>query len=351
MRTTLVSTGTRRTLQRAAVLLLAAVCGAAVQAAVPVWGDKQSMPFETAPAVLKPGQFVWSPANAPAGPIAVIVNLDEQRAYVYRNGERIGYSTVSAGRAGHATPTGIFTVLQKDKDHHSSRYNDAAMPYTERLTWDGIALHAGGVPGYPSSHGCVHLPTAFAASLFEASASGMVVVIGSDKTEPPELTHPRALAPFDAASGKANVLPRLDAQDEFRWTPERSPSGPVSVLLSSADQRAVVLRNGVEIGRARLALAEPGKPLGSHLFVVGAAAAAAGAPPRWISVAVPGQGDAGGVALSAQQMARVTLPPAFVAATQPLLVPGTTLLVTDAPILPDGPAPALTVVSNGAAPD
>lgn len=345
MRTTTVSAFRRVSLPCAAMLLLAA----AAQAAVPVWGEKQSMPFETAPAALKPGQFVWSPANAPAGPIAVIVSLDEQRAYVYRNGERIGYSTISAGRAGHATPTGIFTVLQKDKDHHSSLYNSAAMPYTERLTWDGIALHAGGVPGYPSSHGCVHLPTAFAAALFQASAAGMVVVIGSSKSEPPELTRPRALAPFDASSGKASDTPRLDAQQEFRWTPERSPGGPVSVLLSSADQRAVVLRNGVEIGRARLVLAQPGTPLGSHLFVVGAPAAADKAEPRWISVAVPGHEDAGGVALSAQQMARVTLPPAFVAAVTPLLLPGTTLLVTDAPILPDGAAAALTVVSNGAA--
>lgn len=347
MRTTIVSTFRRVSLHGAAMLLLAA----AAQAAVPVWGDKQSMPFETAPAALKPGQFVWSPATAPAGPIAVIVSLDEQRAYVYRNGERIGYSTISAGRAGHATPTGIFTVLQKDKDHHSSLYNSAAMPYTERLTWDGIALHAGGVPGYPSSHGCVHLPTAFAEALFQASASGMVVVIGSNKSEPPELTRPRALAPFDASSGKASDTPRLDAQQEFRWTPERSPGGPVSVLLSSADQRAVVLRNGVEIGRARLLLAQSGKPLGSHLFVVGAPAAADEAAPRWISVAVPGHEDAGGVSLSAEQMARVTLPPAFVAAVTPLLLPGTTLFVTDAPILPDGAAPALTVVSNGAAPN
>lgn len=333
----------------AAVLLLA--LSAASQAAVPVWGEPQSMPFETLPAALKPGQFVWSPANAPAGPIAVIVSLDEQRAYVYRNGERIGYSTVSAGRTGHVTPTGIFTVLQKDKDHHSSRYNNAAMPYTERLTWDGIALHAGGVPGYPSSHGCVHLPTAFAAALFQASAAGMVVVIGSNTTEPPELTRPRALAPFDAASGKASDTPRLGMQEEFRWTPERSTSGPVSLLLSSADQRAIVLRNGVEIGRARLSLADASRPLGSHLFVVGAPAAADEAAPRWISVAVPGHEDAGGVSLSAEQMARVTLPPAFVAAVTPLLLPGTTLLVTDAPVLPSGAAQALTVVSNGAAPN
>ena len=316
-------------------------------AAVPVWGDARSMPLETAPEALKPGQFVWSPANAPSGPIAVAVSLDEQRAYVYRNGVRVGYSTISAGRAGHATPTGIFTVLQKDKDHHSSLYNNAAMPYTERLTWDGVALHAGGVPGYPSSHGCVHLPTAFAAALFAASPAGMVVVIGNGKTAPPQLTHPRTLAPFDPASGAARDTPPLADGEAFRWTPELAPAGPVSLLLSAADQRVIVLRNGVEIGRSRLSLADPARPLGTHLFVIGEGEAAA-APP-WISVAVPGHEDGVGVPLSAEQMARVQFPPPFLAAVQPLLVAGTTLLVTDAPVLPDGRAPALTVVSNGPA--
>lgn len=327
-----------------AALGLSAIVSAA---AVPVWGDAHSMPLETAPEALKPGQFVWSPANAPSGPIAVAVSLDEQRAYVYRNGVRVGYTTISAGRKGHATPTGIFTVLQKDKDHHSSVYNNAAMPYTERLTWDGVALHAGGVPGYPSSHGCVHLPTAFAAALFAASPSGMVVVIGSGKTAPPQLTHPRTLAPFDPASGAERDAPRLAQGETFRWTPELAPSGPVSVLLSAADQRVIVLRNGVEIGRSRLVLADPAKPLGTHLFVVGEGEAAA-APP-WISVAVPGHEEGAGTPLNAEQMARVLFPPQFLAAVQPLLVTGTTLLVTDAPVLPDGRPAALTVVSNGAA--
>ena len=122
--------------------------------------------MDTAPDHLKPGQFIWNPGVAPTGPIVVLVSIDEQRGYVYRNGIEIGVTTASTGKPGHETPTGVFTVLQKDKDHHSSIYHDAAMPYQERLTWGGVALHAGGLPGYPGSHGCIHLPSQLAADPF-----------------------------------------------------------------------------------------------------------------------------------------------------------------------------------------
>ena len=98
---------------------------------------------------LKPGQYVWYPERAPAGPMAIVVSLPDQLVYVYRDGIRIGVSTCATGRPGHETPTGVFTILQKDADHHSSLYNDAPMPFTERLTWSGVALHAGNLPGYP----------------------------------------------------------------------------------------------------------------------------------------------------------------------------------------------------------
>ena len=138
---------------RFAWLLLALLSFAAQ--AVPFWGAKTSSPAGTPPAALKPGEWVWGGDAKDMGPMAVVVSLTEQRAYVYRNGLLIAVSTVSTGKPGHETPTGVFTILQKDKDHHSSKYNDAPMPYQERLTWDGVALHAGRIPGYPASHGCV----------------------------------------------------------------------------------------------------------------------------------------------------------------------------------------------------
>ncbi len=128
-------------------LLLLLILVAIPAWAVPFWGARESKPADTPPGALAPGEFVWNEAIAPEGPMVVIVSLTEQRAYAYRNGIAIGFTTTSTGKPGHATPTGIFTILQKDKDHHSSKYNDAAMPYQERLTWDGVALHAGGLPG------------------------------------------------------------------------------------------------------------------------------------------------------------------------------------------------------------
>ena len=90
---------------------------------------------------LAQGEFVWEPEVSTTGPVVVLVSLNKQQAFVYRNGITIGYTLVSTGKKGHETPTGVFTILQKDKDHVSSIYK-AKMPYTERLTWSGICLHA-----------------------------------------------------------------------------------------------------------------------------------------------------------------------------------------------------------------
>ena len=128
---------------------------------------------------LKPGEWVWAPRIAREGPVLVYVDLGRQRATVYRNGVRIGVSTISSGKEGHETPTGVFTILEKNKEHISRKYNDAPMPYQERLTWGGVALHAGGLPGYPESHGCVHLPAAFAKKLYSITDIGTPVIIGA----------------------------------------------------------------------------------------------------------------------------------------------------------------------------
>jgi len=123
---------------------------------------------------LKVGDYLWNPNVAASGPVNV-VDLDRQIAFVYRGGALIGLSTVSTGRDGHETPVGSFTILQKQVDHKSNLYHEASMPFMERLTWDGVALHAGGVPGYRESHGCVHLPIAFAKALYGVTDIGATV--------------------------------------------------------------------------------------------------------------------------------------------------------------------------------
>jgi hypothetical protein len=135
----------------------------------------EASPIAADEASLSPGEFVWQPELAPAGEVEIVVSIPLQRAYVYRAGTLIGVSTVSTGRPGHATPTGRFDILQKHARHFSNKYNNAPMPFMQRLTWDGIALHAGQIPGRPASHGCIRLPLAFARELFAVTRIGASV--------------------------------------------------------------------------------------------------------------------------------------------------------------------------------
>lgn len=190
---------------------------------------------------LQAGQYVWAPQVAPDGPMLFIVNLKTQRAVLYRNGVPVGATTISTGRSGHETPTGIFTILQKQVVHHSSKYDNAPMPYMERLTWQGVALHAGKLPGFPASHGCIRMPAGFAKLLYGLTSLGMTVVIANAPATPriaptPTLAWADAESPLNEGS--------------FTWTPDKSPGGPVSVIVSASDRRALVLRNGIVIGSA-----------------------------------------------------------------------------------------------------
>jgi hypothetical protein len=108
-------------------------------------------------ASLQLGQFIWHPERAPKGPVAIIVSIPKQLTVVYRNGILISISTCSTSKPGHSTLAGVFTILEKAKVHTSATYGEP-MPDMEKLTWKGIALHVGDLPGYPDSHGCVHLP-------------------------------------------------------------------------------------------------------------------------------------------------------------------------------------------------
>lgn len=351
-------------LRGAARVLLATILLAASlppQAAIPVWGAKTSSPADTSPSALAPGQWIWGGDSKALGPMVVLVSLSAQRAYVYRNGLLVAVSTVSSGKAGHETPTGVFTILQKDKDHRSNKYNDAPMPYQERLTWDGIALHAGGLPGYPESHGCIHLPTEFARRLFDATNLGMAVVIAKDTASYSAMANPDVLAPVRAGDGAPADVPPLPSGEAFRWQPQLAPSGPVSLVLSRSDGLLVVLRDGVEIGRSRVTLRQPGLRAGTHAYVMGSGAMPGDFPqfpggraPRWMAISLPGQEDEAGVMLDRDAIDNVVVAPAFVALVQPLLAPGTVLVATDARIAPETTGKPVQVIDaeppEGAAP-
>jgi hypothetical protein len=134
-------------------------------------------------AEVAPGRFVWRAEAASEGAVRVLVSIPLQMAFVYRGDALVGVSSVSTGQPGYDTPTGTFNILEKDKDHRSNLYDDAPMPYMLRLTWDGVALHAGHVTGQPASHGCVRLPAAFARKLFDIAALGATVTVVDEVPE------------------------------------------------------------------------------------------------------------------------------------------------------------------------
>ena len=181
---------------------------------------------------LKPGDFVWEPERAPEGPVLIVVSKPEQIAYVYRNGIRIARSSVSTGRPGHPTPVGVFDIIEKEKDHDSTIYKGAEMPWMERLTWNGIALHAGDLPGYPDSHGCVRLPLEFSKLLFTVTTKGGTVIIADEHSAPRETVHPGMI--FSQATPPAADASL--AQGEFSWTPEKSDHGPMTILFHRGRQ-------------------------------------------------------------------------------------------------------------------
>ena len=132
--------------------------------------------------VLQNGDYIWKPEISPSGPVLIIVSTPDQLLYVYRNGIRIGRSTVSTGRPGHRTPAGVFTILQKQVDHYSTIYHGASMPFMERLTWGGVALHGGDLPGFADSHGCIRLPLKFAKLLYTITDKGTTVMVTDGAT-------------------------------------------------------------------------------------------------------------------------------------------------------------------------
>ena len=178
-----------------------------------------------APASLAPGQFVWQPERASTGPVEIVVSIPLQLAYVYRGGELIGMTTVSTGRRGHETPTGRFPIMEKRPRHFSNLYNNAPMPFMQRLTWGGVALHAGHIPGHPASHGCVRLPLEFARLLFSVTRVGTNVHI-LDTSPSAEIA--LAVARGELVPAPATALAMAD---------EAGPRGPVWTPLIQWDGR------------------------------------------------------------------------------------------------------------------
>ena len=183
-------------------------------------------------------------APKPEGPLLIAVSIDKQRLKVFDANGVWAESPVSTGTRSNPTPTGVFSIIQKNKWHRSNLYSGAPMPYMQRITWSGVALHAGVLPGYPASHGCIRLPGDFAARMWGWTKLGARVIIASGESEPVDIFHPRliartitppseeisAAAPGSAADGQSNAPSKPhDA------SPETTKRGEIELRLTPID--------------------------------------------------------------------------------------------------------------------
>jgi lipoprotein-anchoring transpeptidase ErfK/SrfK len=146
-----------------------------------------------AKAAQKPEQKDFGPL--PKGPLQIVVSIADQHVTLYSNGSRVAQGPVSTGVPGRPTPTGVFSIIQKDRFHHSNLYSNAPMPFMERITWSGVALHEGPLPGYPASHGCIRLSHDFAARLWVVARLGVRVIVARNEVVPTEFAHPHLFDP------------------------------------------------------------------------------------------------------------------------------------------------------------
>ncbi len=212
----------------------------------------------------RPAPLKETTAPRDAGePIMAIVSIKTQHVTLYDADGWILRAPVSTGTTGRETPAGVFAVVEKEKDHRSNMYDDAAMPNMQRITWNGIALHGGPLPGYAASHGCVRMPFGFAEKLFDKTRIGMRVIISPDDAEPAEFSHPALLVPnreaVAAAPAKAEELPREAA--EAAKTADEAKKAAAAATRETASLTASLRKLEKLKARADAELAYTGKVL------------------------------------------------------------------------------------------
>jgi hypothetical protein len=244
--------------------------------------------------------------KVPPGQLLVVVSIARQNVSLYADGKLVRQSPVSTGTRSHPTPMGVFSVIQKNR-HHVSNLYFAKMPYMQRLTWSGTALHEGPLPGYPASHGCVRLPREFASMLWGATRIGARVIVTRDDATPSEIAHaalfaPRAGEPMAAArvktadatgsigsdaAGTQTVGSRTAAEEPAPLARDSARRrSPVSVFVSRKDGRLYV-RHGMEpLFDAPVTIRDPEQATGTHVFTA-MDLQDDGAAMRWSVVSIP----------------------------------------------------------------
>ncbi len=242
----------------------------------------------------RPTALSLLPARA-KGPVTLVVSTDAQRLTVYDGEEAVGGTTVSTGVADHPTPHGVFSIIDKRRYHESNIYSAAPMPYMQRLTWSGIALHEGRVTGAPASHGCIRLPGDFARALFSFTREGARVVIAREDAWPTRL---HGAIPFLKAPAPTGALPEAPVSLPGEIEPtaasvlSRPPApqdiatrAPVAILVNRKAGKIYVRRAFTPLFEAPIAIADRERPLGLHLLT---AQAGAGGALAWSALGATG---------------------------------------------------------------
>jgi lipoprotein-anchoring transpeptidase ErfK/SrfK len=256
------------------------------------------------------------------GPLLVVISIADQRISLYDNGALIARSSVSTGVKNHPTPLGVFSVISKSRYHRSNIYSGAPMPYMQRITWSGIALHAGDLPGYPASHGCIRLTNDFAIRLWHLTKRGTRVIIAHDDIQPVEASNPRlfvpkpkiapappefgvaTLAASDTRTAAATQVPLLsNAQAQGNTNAEaKGPDlasasiaaqkvapqkvAPVSVFVSRKLSKLFVRQGFIPLFDVPVTIQDAAEPTGTHVFTA-MEFQNDGAPVRWTVISVP----------------------------------------------------------------
>jgi len=252
-----------RRLWRVAVLAAAAAIAASSPAeAALYWSDFDSgfsQPWPTATQRrqkprLRQGKKIAAPqkeAGKPQGPLIIAISIQKQNLKIYDAKGFFAETPISTGMPGHPTPMGVFSVIQKHKLHHSNIYSGAPMPYMQRITWSGVAMHAGVLPGYPASHGCIRMPMAFAVKMWGWTRMGARVVVAPGEMTPADFSHPLLMAQRvvpqpavanepspDAASAASHELrPTVGHDGGVKPVMSEPPAAP---LTQTADARAAL---------------------------------------------------------------------------------------------------------------
>ncbi len=240
------------------------------------------------------------------GPLSVIISLDKQQLTLYSGDQPIAHSRVSTGMAGHSTPKGVFSVIQKDRWHHSNIYSNAPMYYMQRITWSGVAMHQGYVPNYPASHGCIRLPEAFAKQMWGITKLGARVIIARPELTPSAISNPKLFvfkqppappkppevaeqpttlgmspdATVKAAFNSVDTTPSANTKVNQRVTATDAPNsdpvlaaaakplkpGPISVFISRKEGKIFVRKGFEPVFDAPVTFEEPNQPLGTHVY-------------------------------------------------------------------------------------